>query len=80
MFRTENTGLGVEYKTRYLKLQSVFHGRRVGLWMPLHLYMVPASILGSVLPCSSSTSISSTFYHQDGWRLRIRRYLKSTNW
>ncbi|KAK0430551.1 hypothetical protein EV421DRAFT_1743921 [Armillaria borealis] len=30
-------GLRIEYKTRYLKLQSMFHERPVGLWMPLHL-------------------------------------------
>ncbi|KAK0435415.1 hypothetical protein EV421DRAFT_1836055, partial [Armillaria borealis] len=54
----------------------MFHGRRVGTWMPLRLYVISVSILGSVSPCSSSTSISTTFYHpEDGWWLRIRRHL-----
>ncbi len=65
MFHTENPGLSIEYKTCYLKLklQSMFHGRPVGLWMLLHLYVIPASVLGSVSSSSSSASTSTTFYH-----------------
>ncbi len=65
MFRTENTGLGIEYKTCYLKLQytiNVSRETRRTVDAPLHLYVIPASILDSISPCSSSVSIASSFY------------------